>query len=225
LVPAAVTYDDATRTATLNPNANLAGSATYTATLSGARDAAGNTMAPLTWSFTTGSGSAITNATIFSASATPAVLSDADASAVELGMKFRSDRDGYITGVRFYKGAGNTGTHVGKLWSSTGTLLASVTFINETGSGWQQANFSTPVAVTAGTTYIVSYYAPVGHYSATSDFFSGGGTTSGALTALGSGVEGGNGVYRYGAGGGFPTDTFNSTNYWVDVVFSDTLVP
>ena len=30
------------------------------------------------------------------------------------------------------------------------------------------------------------------------------------------------GVYRYGAGGGFPTSTFNSANYWVDVVFDTT---
>ena len=35
-------------------------------------------------------------------------------------MKFRSDIDGYVTGVRFYKAAANTGTHVGTLWSSTG---------------------------------------------------------------------------------------------------------
>jgi hypothetical protein len=30
-------------------------------------------------------------------------------------------------------------------------------------------------------------------------------------------------VYRYGASG-FPTDTFNATNYWVDAVF-DTVAP
>ena len=31
--------------------------------------------------------------------------------------------------------------------------------------------------------------------------------------------DGGNGVYRYGATGGFPTDSWNGTNYWVDAVF------
>ena len=40
------------------------------------------------------------------------------------------------------------------------------------------------------------------------------------LTALQDGVDGGNGVYRYGSGGGFPNSTYNSTNYWVDLVFS-----
>ena len=43
-----------------------------------------------------------------------------------------------------------------------GTLLASATFSNETASGWQQVNFSSPVSITAGTTYIASYEAPVG---------------------------------------------------------------
>ena len=48
-------------------------------------------------------------------------------SAVELGMKFRSDVSGTVSGIRFYKGSGNTGTHVGNLWSSTGARLASAT--------------------------------------------------------------------------------------------------
>src|SRR5689334_333145 len=81
-----------------------------------------------------------------------------DSSAVELGMKFRASADGYITGVRFYKGATNTGAHVGNLWTSTGTRLATATFTNETASGWQEVNFATPVQITADTTYVVSYH-------------------------------------------------------------------
>ena len=46
------------------------------------------------------------------------------------------------------------------------------------------------------------------------------GVTNAPLTALQNGVDGGNGVYRYGAGGGFPNSTFSSTNYWVDLVFN-----
>ena len=59
---------------------------------------------------------------------------------IELGVKFESAVPGYITGIRFYKGAGNTGTHVGHLWTSTGTLLATATFTNETAAGWQQVD-------------------------------------------------------------------------------------
>ncbi len=43
-------------------------------------------------------------------------------------MKFTSDIAGLVTGVRFYKAPTNTGTHIGSLWSATGTLLATATF-------------------------------------------------------------------------------------------------
>jgi hypothetical protein len=54
-VPAAVTYDTATRTAVLNPTADLTASAKYTATVTtGVKDVAGNPLAAAsTWSFTT----------------------------------------------------------------------------------------------------------------------------------------------------------------------------
>ena len=56
-------------------------------------------------------------------------------------MKFRTEVNGYVTGVRFYKSAENTGRHVGNLWSRSGQLLSSVVFSNETASGWQEAVF------------------------------------------------------------------------------------
>ncbi len=157
--------------------------------------------------------------TLWPESATPTILSDSDPNAVELGVKFYSDVPGFVTGVRFYKALANTGTHVGRLWTGTGTLLASVTFVNETGSGWQEATFDTPVEIAANTTYVISYHAPNGRYSANLSYFSGTGRDSGPLHALADGVEGGNGVYAYGPGGIFPTSTWQSANYWVDVVF------
>ena len=47
-------YDAATTTATFTPTAALATRPRYTATVSGATDAANNEMAPVSWSFTTG---------------------------------------------------------------------------------------------------------------------------------------------------------------------------
>src|SRR5204862_389006 len=85
---------------------------------------------------------------VWTPSTTPGPLVN-DAGAVELGMKFQSDTAGYITGVRFYKYAQNTGAHVGSLWSAAGANLATITFSGESASGWKQAVFSTPVAVTA----------------------------------------------------------------------------
>jgi hypothetical protein len=139
-----------------------------------------------------------------------------DPNAVELGVKFRASQDGSATGLRFYKGAQNTGTHTGSLWTATGTRLANATFTNETATGWQQVSFASPVAITAGQTYVASYLAPNGNYAANGNYFATD-RTSGALTAPSSGSSGGNGVFRYG--GGFPGNTYNATNYWVDVAF------
>src|SRR5207253_1823553 len=94
-----------------------------------------------------------------------------DSQAIELGVKFKSDVDGYIFGVRFYKSASNTGTHTGSLWSSTGTLLGTGTFTSESASGWQQLQFSAPVPITANTTYVASYHTTTGHYAADANYF------------------------------------------------------
>ena len=137
-----------------------------------------------------------------------------DPDAVELGTAFTPSQNGTVTAVKFYKGAGNTGTHTGSVWDSGGTRLGQVTFTGETATGWQTATFATPVAVSAGATYVVSYYAPNGRYSATPNYFASP-RVVGPLTA----PAGNNGRYKYGSGGGFPNGSWNSTNYFVDVVF------
>jgi hypothetical protein len=154
----------------------------------------------------------------WTSSTTPGLVDSGDPSSVEVGVKFRTDYNGYITGIRFYKSTANTGTHVGHLWSSTGTLLASATFTNETASGWQQATFSSPVSVTANTVYIASYFAPVGHYSADVYYFEFSGIDNPPLHFPANNVSGPDGVYTT-VGNTFPTSTYNSTNYWVDVVY------
>ena len=224
LVPATVSYDVATRTATLDPTGALTLGTTYTATVkggaAGVKDPAGNALAGnVTASFTT----VTCPCTIWSSATTPAVLSESDTNAVELGVKLRSNLNGFITGLRFYKGAGNTGPHVGSLWTSIGTLLAQVTFTNETASGWQQANF-TPVPITANTTYIASYHTTVGGYSVDGSYFAVAGVDNAPLSALADGVNGPNGVFQYGPGG-FPNSSFNASNYWVDAVFNTTVPP
>ena len=218
VVPGTLTYSAATFTATFTPTAALSLATTYTVTVT-ATDPIGDVMTPVTWNFTT---STSNNYSVFGASGTPTVTADTDPNAIELGMKFQSSVPGWVTGVSFYKGTTNTGTHVGHLWSSTGSLLATVTFTNESGSGWQTASFSNPVAITANTTYIISYYAPNGHYADSGAFFASSSFSNGPLTALSNGVGGGDGVYIYGTGGGFPNQTFNSTNYWVDAQFTVT---
>ncbi len=152
---------------------------------------------------------------------TDAPLGDAlQDQAVEVGMKFRSDDDGYITALRFYKQPNNTGTHVGHLWSSTGQQLAEVQFTNETASGWQQETLPMPVPIAKDTTYITSYHSSLGQFAFSSGYFFGG-VDNAPLHAPADSLAGGNGVYKYGASA-FPDSTFNATNYWVDAVFEQT---
>ena len=159
----------------------------------------------------TSASAATGDATIFGTTV-PAVASDADPAAVELGVTFTPRVNGSVVGVRFYKGTANTGTHTGSLWNGAGSRLATATFANETASGWQVVQFASPVAVTAGQRYVASYYAPRGRYAAAGSFFRAT-YTSGDLSVPANG-----GVYRYGTSG-FPTASYNATNYYVDLVF------
>ncbi len=142
-----------------------------------------------------------------------------DDQAVELGLKFKSNVSGYVTGIRFYKGTTNTGTHIGSLWKADGTLLAKATFQCETTSGWQRVLFSTPVYIAANTIYIASYYAPNGNYAFTKNYFSNNDLSVSPLIAPKDGTVGGNGVFKYSNSSTFPTETFMGSNYWVDVLF------
>jgi hypothetical protein len=171
--------------------------------------------------FIMGSGAA-TAASLFPESDVPATLTTNDPNSAELGVKFSSSSVGQITGLRFYKGRQNTGTHTAHLWSATGQLLASATFTNETASGWQQVNLPTPVAVAANTIYIASYHSN-GYYSENTRYFNRAYVAS-PLTAPSSSSSGGNGVYIHGSTPIFPTNTSHASNYWVDIVFAATAV-
>lgn len=150
--------------------------------------------------------------TIWPTIVAPSIVDAGAGAAVELGLKFRSDIGGTITGIRFYKSAANTGPHVGNLWSNTGALLATAMFTNETASGWQQANFAAPVPITAGTVYVASYHTNVSHFSFDPDFFESAHANP-PLWPVGS-------AYTYSSASAFPASNYRNSNYWVDVVFS-----
>jgi hypothetical protein len=207
-------------TATFTPTAALAATTAYTVSVKGTDDSGNAMPSAFTWTFTTGKPRPATcPCSIWDDFTTPAVADSGDASSVEVGTKVRFDAKGEVTGVRFYKGPNNSGTHVGSLYSATGTLLESGTFTGETASGWQTLNFTTPVDVNANTTYVVAYFAPNGHYSATPGYFGNNTATYNQLHAIADGVDGGNGVYSYGGSSTFPTNTYNANNYWVDVLW------
>ncbi len=155
-----------------------------------AKNASGSNPSAI-WSFTTVA-SITTASSIWSSLAVPQNPLYS-APPVTLGTKFQSDVSGNITAIRFYKGAGNNGTHIGLLYSSSGTLLAQATFTGETASGWQQVNLSAPVAIAANTVYIVAYFSSSG-FAYDANYFANNGVYNPPLRALQYGANGPNGV-------------------------------
>ncbi|HVU15399.1 MAG TPA: DUF4082 domain-containing protein [Candidatus Didemnitutus sp.] len=156
--------------------------------------------------------------TTWNSSAAPSLADTGADSSAELGVKFKADTSGFITGIRFYKSAANTGTHTGSLWTADGTLLATATFSGESASGWQQVDFAQPVAIQANTMYVASYHAVGGHFSADAGYFSTG-VDNAPLHLPSNSAAGGQGVFVYSPAVAFPVNSINASNYWVDVVF------
>jgi hypothetical protein len=157
--------------------------------------------------------------TLFNSQAVTGALGNDGTGGIELGVKFRSSVPGSIIGIKYYRIAGNTGTHIGELYYSSGVRMASATFTGETASGWQTVLFPTPVKIAANTTYIASYFSPGGYYTNGGNNYFTKPVTSGPLTALVDGTDGVNGVYRYSNTPALPVDSYQGSNYWVDVIF------
>lgn len=214
VVAGTAALDALSTTATFTPTATLAAGVTFTVTVS-ASDPAGNNSGAISWTFTSMAAPAtpgVCPCGLWDDTAVPAIITDVDASAIEVGVKFTVDRQLRVTGLRFYKGPANTGQHIGTLWSDAGAQLAQASFTNESSTGWQRVSFATPVTVQPGATYVVSYGAPSGHISATI------GGLAGSVDSPPVHAPAGSGLYRYG--GGFPSTT-STTNYWVDPVLDD----
>jgi hypothetical protein len=217
-VASTVSYDSVSRTATLTPSAGLAGGLVYTARLSTAVRAADTT--PLasadSWSFTT----AACPCSLFSATLQPVNQNQptrdgrpgAGPFSYEVGVKITVDQPMRLNAVRFFKGSKETGTHTGRVWTSTGGSLGTVGFASETASGWQQQSLASPLLLQPGTVYVVSVNA-----NAFFNFTANGLATQIVSGPLRSVADGRNGVYGASAGT-FPAQSFNSSNYFVDVV-------
>jgi hypothetical protein len=195
-------------------NNRVRATATYT-------DALGTAESPLSPATSVFASSNPTSASIFTTQ-TPDNLNITDgagsAGDYELGMEFTSAKSGQINAIRYYKSPTETGTHLGSIWSNTGTLLGRIAFTNETASGWQQQSLTTPVNIAANTTYVVSvnansYFVTTANGISTT-------ITNGDLSAV---ADGSNGVVD-STPGLFPTLSYNNTNYFRDVVFCPTAV-
>lgn len=129
----------------------------------------------------------------------------------ELGTKFSSDLLANVNAIRFYKAAGETGTHTGKIWDNSGSLLASVTFTNETASGWQSINLSSPLLIQPNTVYTVSVNSNVIYPITQNELASQ--ISNSFLRTI---ADNNNGVFNE-TPGQFPAQSYNNSNYYVDI--------
>jgi len=197
------TYDSATRTATFTPTSALTSSTAYTASVR-AQSTGGTSMAAAkTWTFTT----TTADYSLFLPTETPTTTAVTSTTPTTVGMRFSSTRAGKVVAIKFWAAGTNTGTTV-TLRNAAGSSLGTSTTIG-TGTGWRTATFATPISITAGTTYIASYYAPVGRWAQTTGGFSSA-RTRGPLAIPASGG-------RTSPGNTAPLST-STTNFWVDVV-------
>jgi hypothetical protein len=149
---------------------------------------------------------------------------------ITLGVKITPSFDGTISGIRFYKAPLDNATRTTQyvqLWSiSPNGQIPSKSIAKAfapagqtlTAGAWNEILFTTPVQVTAGTVYVATYYSPTGYYNSTDGAFTNP-VVHGPLAILKDGDQGDNGTYIYGEG--YPTEGFESSNYWVDVDYSN----
>jgi Domain of unknown function (DUF4082)/Bacterial Ig-like domain len=216
-VAATVAYDNATRKITVTPAAALPWNTTYTVSVTTGVQAADGTLlvAPITWAFST----AACPCSLITSTPVKVHLPVKDGRAgsgpfsYELGTKIVATAPAQLVAIRYYRDSSETGTHVGRVWSSTGTLLASVAFTGETSSGWQTQALATPLTLTVGQTYVVS--VGINAFFVMTNF--------GLQTQLSNGpistdvTLGKNGVIG-SAAGVFPTSSYQSSSYFVDAV-------
>jgi Ca2+-binding RTX toxin-like protein len=163
--------------------------------------------------------------TLFGPEEVPATIVTSDSTDYELGVKLQANTAGEVLSLRYYRGAADaddTDTRTLNLWEIDGDLLASVVVVSNPGeTGWQVGDLTTPITLLADTLYVVSY-GTTQNYAFTAEYFASGHTgPDGVLSAPSSplGLANGNGVFANGAPGSFPTQSFNASNYWVDVLF------
>ena len=144
---------------------------------------------------------------------TPANADATDNQPYELGTIVTPTSDGQVTQIRYFKAPSEGGAHTGRIWSlATGTQLASVTFQNETASGWQVATLDTPLDLQAGQSVVVSVNSNSHFPIAVGDLAQP--VARGYLTTATDRAAG-----VFGAPGTLPTNSYQNSNYFVDLAY------
>ncbi|MGW6441678.1 DUF4082 domain-containing protein [Lentzea sp. NPDC055074] len=132
------------------------------------------------------------------------IKDEAEGVVLELGLRFRVDRPGTITRV-ITSWNSNEASRV-RLWRGDGTLLAD----RQVSTPYAEP-FATPVPVVPGEEYVASFTSWRGKYRTSENTF--------PATVIQSPfvLPAHAGVYSYD--GGFPTQTWNDSHYWVSPEF------
>lgn len=170
--------------------------------------------------------------TVFGQPASPAAGA-ADSASYTMGMAFTLSQSAPLTGIWFYSPPGAASLPDAcciyqESGSSqvAGTVNVSPTWSGAAGSGWVKCAYNGSVVLAANTTYktcihlngaSATQYASTAHYWDTGPGASG--VTSGIITAVNNAavVEGQDSFVTPGAALAFPNQSFNSSNYWIDV--------
>ncbi len=157
--------------------------------------------------------------------------SGGDGTPVNLAHQITTNTDLWALGLRYYRGTtAITGTITGRLWQATapgtGTALdgTDTTFTN-TGTGWQEARFPTPIPLTPGN-YKPTIRFP-DQFPVTMGYWTTGGPgqdglTNGPLTAPNTTNSlDGQGNFSTGPISTYPASNGNGNGYWVDMLVTD----
>ena len=131
-------------------------------------------------------------------------------SPLELGPRLTSSSAGYVTRAKFYQFPGDNSVHTAHVWDQSGNLLATKVFPADATPGWKTTTFDVPVAIVAGQQFSVTVYSDA--YSFQNATWTNVSKTVGPLTVDTD-------YYHYNSSA-LPVDTFNDSNYLVDLVFT-----
>jgi len=131
---------------------------------------------------------------------------------VDIGLSLEVTRAGTVPALLFYKADGETATrHALKVWDAEGKCVLTVPSGSESSSGWQRLALPTPLVVTAGSRYTVSYTAEAAYPA-----------SAGAFTApiVRDGITACAGVYSFDRlGEAMPVKTYQQMSYGIDLEF------
>lgn len=158
----------------------------------------------------------------------PTLTDVAEGVPVTVGTALRFAVAGKVSGFRVYAPLTVSGTFAGALWqitgSSSGTLLGSATF-GVLAPGWNTVLLGAPIDVDAVNPYKVGLRTSEGRYAATGAFWSTGFSNGNVIgiqdNAVVNGIIISNGSFGSGLVN-YPSSTFNSNGYWIDVLFDAT---